>query len=58
MAAAHAARQAELLEQGQKLMTLLEQNTELTRLTEEVARRIAGLTEEVHRKVGRVGDSA
>jgi uncharacterized membrane protein len=39
------------LEHAAGMMKLLEQNTELTRITQEMSRRIADLTDEIHRRV-------
>jgi len=41
------------LEQATRLMELLERNTELTRLTQEMSARISELTDQIHRKVVR-----
>ena len=40
-----------MLELGHKLLTLFEQHTELTRLTQDLTRRIETLTAEVHQKL-------
>lgn len=40
------------LEQSRQMLELLEQNTELTRLTRELSVRIEGLAQEINRKVG------
>jgi len=38
-------------EQNEKMMVLLQQNTELTEVTQELSRRIADLTDEIHRRM-------
>ncbi len=55
LAVASAERQALAAQQTAQLLTLLEQNTELTRLTQELTRRIEALTAEVHGRVVRGG---
>ena len=51
LAADGAARQALTAEQTSRIMDLLEQNTELTRLTRELSERIDRLTTELHGKL-------
>lgn len=51
LAAASLERQEVAARQNAQLIALLEQNTELTRLTEEMSRRIESLTSEMHRRV-------
>jgi uncharacterized membrane protein len=53
LAQASADRQAIAMQQGAKIMELLEQNTELTRLNQELSQRIEALTAEVHRRLVR-----
>jgi uncharacterized membrane protein len=53
LAVASAERQAFAAQQAAQMMALLEQNTELTRLTQELTQRIEGLTAEVHGRVVR-----
>lgn len=53
LAQASAERQAIATQQGAKIMELLEQNTELTRLNQELSQRIEALTGEVHRRLVR-----
>jgi len=53
LAAAAAERMAVAEQQTQQLLQLLEQNTELTRLTKELSQRIEALTLEVHTRVVR-----
>jgi uncharacterized membrane protein len=48
LAAANEERQALAARQTTQLMQLLEQNTELTRLTQDLSQRIAALTSEIH----------
>jgi uncharacterized membrane protein len=55
LAAASDERQALALKQTAQLMELLEQNTELTRLTKELSQRIEGLTTQVHDRIVRGG---
>ncbi len=55
LAAASAERQALAEQQTRQIMALLEQNTELTRLTQELTKRIEGLTAEVHGRIVRGG---
>jgi uncharacterized membrane protein len=38
-------------EQNEKMMALLQQNTELTEMTQELSRKIADLTDEIHRRM-------
>jgi uncharacterized membrane protein len=38
-------------EQSAKMMVLLQQNTELTEITQELSRKIADLTDEIHRRM-------
>ena len=38
-------------EQNAKMMVLLQQNTELTEMTQELSRKIADLTDEIHRRM-------
>ena len=51
LAQASAERQAIATQQGAKIMELLEQNTELTRLNQELSQRIEALTAELHRRL-------
>src|SRR2546426_12263691 len=51
LAAASAERQALAMRQTAQIMDLLQQNTELTRLTQELSQRIEVLTAEVHSKL-------
>src|SRR5712691_7846030 len=51
LAAASAERQALAMQQTAQIMELLQQNTELTRLTQELSQRIEVLTAEVHRRL-------
>jgi uncharacterized membrane protein len=51
LAAASAERQALAATETQQLMALLRQNTELTRVTQELSERIEKLTAQVHGKV-------
>ena len=51
LAKAHAERQALAEQQTKRMLELLEQNTELTRMTQELSSRIETLTAEVHRCV-------
>ncbi|RPJ69297.1 MAG: DUF1003 domain-containing protein [Acidobacteria bacterium] len=51
LAAASAERQALAATETQQMMELLRQNTELTRVTQELSERIAKLTAQVHGKV-------
>jgi uncharacterized membrane protein len=51
LAAAHEERQAVADQQAKRMLELLEQNTELTRMTQELSSRIEALTAEVHRCV-------
>jgi uncharacterized membrane protein len=51
LAAASAERQALAMQQTAQIMELLQQNTELTRLTQELSQRIEVLTAEVHNKL-------
>lgn len=44
-------RQELASEQNAKMMVLLQQNTELTAMTQELSRRIAELTDEIHRRM-------
>lgn len=53
LAAASAERQTLAIQQAAQIMELLQQNTELTRLTQELSQRIEGLTAEVHRRLVR-----
>jgi uncharacterized membrane protein len=53
LAVASAERQALAAQQAAQMMALLEQNTELTRLTQELTKRIEALTAEVHGRVVR-----
>jgi len=55
LAAAGEERQALALKQTARLMELLQQNTELTRLTQELSQRIEMLTAEVHGRIVRAG---
>jgi len=55
LATANAERQALAEQQAARIMTLLEQNTELTRLTQELTKRIELLTAEVHGRIVRGG---
>jgi len=51
LAAASAERQALAMQQTAQIMELLQQNTELTRLTQELSQRIEVLAAEVHRRL-------
>ena len=51
LAAASAERQTLAMQQAAQIMELLQQNTELTRLTQELSQRIEALTAEVHRRL-------
>ena len=51
LAAASAERQTLAMQQAAQIMELLQQNTELTRLTQELSQRIEVLTAEVHRRL-------
>jgi uncharacterized membrane protein len=51
LAAETAARQATAAQQTGQLLLLMEQNTELTKLTKELSQRIETLTAELHRKL-------
>ena len=51
LAQASLERQGLAEQQGTRLLDLLEQNTHLTKLTQELSQRIAALTDEIHRKV-------
>ena len=51
LATAHQERQAVAEQQANRMIELLEQNTELTRATQELSCRIEVLTQEVHRRV-------
>jgi len=51
LAVASAERQALAEQQTTQIMALLEQNTELTRLTQELTKRIEGLTVAVHGRI-------
>ncbi len=51
LAAASEERQALAVRQTAQIMQLLEQNTELTRLTQEMSRRIEALTAEIHSRL-------
>lgn len=53
LAAESLARQEEAARQAAQLVALLEQNTELTRLTQELSQRIEELTAEIHRTICR-----
>lgn len=53
LAAASAERQTLAMQQARQIMELLQQNTELTRLTQELSQRIEVLTAEVHRRLVR-----
>ncbi len=55
LAVASAERQVLAAQQTTQLMALLEQNTELTRLTQELTTRIEGLTVAVHGQIVRGG---
>ncbi len=55
LAQASADRQAIATQQGAKIMELLQKNTELTRLTQEMSQRIETLTAELHRRLIRDG---
>ena len=55
LAVASAERQALAAQQAAQIMALLEQNTELTRLTQELTQRIEALTTAVHGRVVRGG---
>ena len=59
LAAENSERQKAAAEQTAQLLVLMEQNTELTRVTKELSQRIESLTAEVHRKLvatGTTGD--
>ncbi len=51
LATASEERQALAIEQTGRLMELLQQNTELTRLTQDLSRRIEVLTAEIHGRI-------
>ena len=51
LAAASEERQRLAVQQTEQIMELLRQNTELTRLTQELSQRIEALTVEVHRRL-------
>lgn len=51
LAAASEERQAVALRHAEHLMVLMQQNTELTRVTEELSRRIEALTVQIHRRL-------
>ena len=51
LAAASIERQTLAMQQAAQLMELLQQNTELTRLTQQLSQRIETLTAEVHRRL-------
>ncbi len=51
LSAASEERQAVAVRQTAQIMQLLEQNTELTRLTQELSERIASLTAEIHARL-------
>ena len=53
LATASAERQTLAMQQAAQIMELLQQNTELTRLTQELSQRIEVLTAEVHRRLVR-----
>ena len=53
LAAASAERQTLAMQQAMQIMELLQQNTELTRLTQELSQRIEALTAEMHRRLVR-----
>jgi len=55
LAAASAERQTLAMQQAAQFLELLQQNTELTRLTQELSQRIEALTAEVHRRLVRDG---
>ena len=55
LAAASEERQVLATKQTAQIMELLQQNTELTRLTQELSRRIEGLTSEMHGRIVRAG---
>src|SRR5215475_13704104 len=52
LAQASIERQELATKQSAKIMELLDQNTKLTRLTQELTQRIKELTDEIHEKVG------
>lgn len=56
LAAASLERQELAARQGEHLLELLQRNTELTRITEEMSRRIESLTTEMHRRMVAGGD--
>ena len=51
IAGASEERQALALQQSQQLIKLMEQNTHLTRITQELSQRIEGLTREIHGRI-------
>jgi uncharacterized membrane protein len=51
LARASLERQELATRQSQQLLELLDQNTQLTKLTQELSAKIASLTEEIHRKM-------
>jgi uncharacterized membrane protein len=53
LAAASEERHTLAMQQAAQIMELLQQNTELTRLTQQLSQRIEALTAEVHRRVVR-----
>ena len=55
LAAASLERQELSAKQSAQLLQLLEQNTELTRMTTELSQRIKDLTDEMHRTICRAG---
>jgi uncharacterized membrane protein len=55
LAAASEERQALAVTQAGQIMVLLQQNTELTRLTQELSQRIEALTTEMHGRIVRNG---
>jgi uncharacterized membrane protein len=55
LAAASEERQALAVKQTGQIVVLLQQNTELTRLTQELSQRIEALTAEIHGRIMRTG---
>jgi len=51
LAAAAQKQQEQVFEQNRRLLDLMEQNTQLTRVTRELSERIEALTDQIHRKV-------
>jgi uncharacterized membrane protein len=51
LAKAHLERQEIATRQSEQIIGLLEQNTQLTKVTQELSERIAKLTDEIHRRI-------